>query len=76
MASELTFRQREIVNYMRGNNGRLSVKAREGLIRRGVWSDRGISMVLAALAKQGLVCRDPASRGAATFELTEVGKRV
>jgi hypothetical protein len=50
----LTPKQRQIVDYMRGNSCCLSALGRRSLRRDG-WSDRGIDAVLRNLVEKGLV---------------------
>lgn len=72
MTDPLTRKQRQIVDYMRGNGCVLTLEGREALKRRGVWTDRGISRVVASLWSRGLLIH----RAASVMELTEEGRLV
>jgi hypothetical protein len=72
MASELTFRQRELVNFMRGNGGVLDDEGRKVLKARLVWSDGSITRGANQLVKKGLA----AHLLGFSYGLTEEGRRV
>lgn len=73
----LTPKQREVVNYMRGNGCALGREGWLALLRRGVWTNRGISQVISALVDKGLVEVDTQPFAPNPRErLTPAGRRV